>query len=227
MPYRFIPPLEDNGLMYKVNLHVIDQALSDFRQRQSDGVPIVPVSGNLSRKDFAQCDMVQEIMNRVDRSGFPRSLIRIEITESAFIADQELLKREIRRFRENGFSVWLDDFGSEYSTLNLLEDIDFDLIKIDMKFMHNFTGEGKNFVIVSHTIALARQMGMITLMEGVETDEQYQFMQKLNCDMVQGYLFNKPNTYQYILNMAKTGLGLRFEKYPIASDGAPRKGVQA
>lgn len=211
MPYRFIPPLEDNGLMYKVNLHMVELVLENFRRRQADGVPIVPVSVNLSRKDFNQCDMVQEIIDRVDRSGFPRDLLRIEITESAFTEDQKLLRREIGRFRASGFQVWLDDFGSEYSTLNLLEDIDFDLIKIDMKFMRNFTGEGKNFVIVSHTIDMAREMGMTTLMEGIETEEQYRFMQKLHCDMVQGYLFNKPNPYEYILERARRGMGLPFE----------------
>ena len=224
MPYRFIPALEDNGLMYKVNLHVVDQVLANFRQRQIDGVPIVPVSVNLSRNDFAQCDMVREIIDRVDRSGFSRDLICIEITESAFIEDQELLRSEIARFRENGFQVWLDDFGSEYSTLNLLEEIDFDLIKIDMKFMRNFTGEGKNYVIVAHTISMARQMGMLTLMEGVETPEQYRLMRKLDCDMVQGYLFNKPNPYSYVLERARKGTGLPFEDHVSASH-ARQKGA--
>lgn len=225
MPYRFIPTLEEHGLMYKVNLHVIDQVLANFRQRQADGVPIVPVSVNLSRKDFTQCDMVREIIKRVDRSGFARDLIRIEITESAFIADQELLKREIERFRENGFQVWLDDFGSEYSTLNLLEDIDFDLIKIDMKFMRNFTGEGKNYAIVAHTIAMARQMGMVTLTEGVETEEQYQGMRALKCDMVQGYLFDRPNPYSYIAQRVMNGTGLIFETPDDAPAGAQGKGA--
>ena len=225
MPYRFIPPLEENGLMYKVNLHVVDQVLENFRQRREDGVPVVPVSVNLSRKDFLQCDMVSEITDRVDRSGFSRSLIRIEITESAFIADQELLRHEIGRFRENGFQVWLDDFGSEYSTLNLLEDISFDLIKIDMKFMRNFTGEGKNYIIVAHTISMAGQMGMATLMEGVETEEQYRAMQKLSCDMVQGYYFSKPNPYSFIAEEAENGTGLPFEPFPVPSSAESGKGA--
>ena len=212
MPYRFIPPLEEKGLMYKVNLCMVDLVLENFRRRKADGVPIVPVSVNLSRKDFTQCDMVDEIVTRVDRAGVPHGLLRIEITESAFIADQELLKQEIRRFRENGFKVWLDDFGSAYSTLNLLEDIDFDLIKIDMQFMRNFTGEGKNFVIVAHTIAMAQQMGMVTLTEGVETPEQYELIKKLRCDLVQGYLFDKPNSYESIAERTKSGEGLRFER---------------
>ena len=225
MPSQFIPPLEENGLMYKVNLHVIEQVLENFRQRQKDGVPIVPVSVNLSRKDFSHCDMVREIISRVDRSGFSRDLLRIEITESAFIADQDLLLHEIERFRANGFQVWLDDFGSEYSTLNLLEEVDFDLLKIDMKFMNNFTGEGKNFVIVSHTIAMAKQMGMVTLMEGVEMEEQLQFMRRLGCDMIQGYLFDKPSSYERILERTKNETGLRYEQRIPASGSAEEKGA--
>ena len=224
MPYRFIPPLEENGLMYKVNLHAVDLVLANFRQRLQDGVPIVPVSVNLSRKDFSQCDMVREITERVDRSGFSRDLIRIEITESAFIADQELLRHEIERFRKNGFKVWLDDFGSEYSTLNLLEDVDFDLIKIDMKFMRNFTGSGKNHIIVSHMIRMASEMGMVTLMEGVETEEHYRAMQELRCDLVQGYYFDRPNPYRYLVDTTNDGTGIPFEQYELSPGSIPEAG---
>lgn len=225
LPYRFIPTLEENALMYKVNLCMVELVLENLKRRRTDGVPIVPVSINLSRKDFTQCDMVHEITSRVEASGFPRSVIRIEITESAFVTDQELLKREIARFRENGFKVWLDDFGSEYSTLNLLEEIDFDLIKIDMQFMKNFTGEGKNYVIVAHTIAMARQMGMVTLTEGVENREQLELIKQLNCDLVQGYFFNKPNPYEYIAECAQNGTGLPFEKTSVSSAEAKEKGL--
>ena len=212
MPYRFIPPLEESGLMYKVNLHVVRQVLRDFKTRQEKGVPIVPISVNLSRRDFELCDMVQAITRLVDESGFPRSLIKIEITESAFISNQELLKREVGRFRESGFEVWLDDFGSEYSTLNLLQELDFDLIKIDMQFMKNFSVTGKNFIIISDIIDMAKRMGVTTLIEGIETREHYEVMQRLGCEKIQGFLFNRPNPLDYIINRALTGTGLRFER---------------
>lgn len=217
MPARFIPTLEENGLMYKVNLNVIRQVLADFRRKKELGVPVVPVSVNLSRRDFEQCDMVQEITGMVGASGFPASLIKIEITESAFITDQELLRREVERFRASGFDVWLDDFGSEYSTLNLLQELDFDLIKIDMKFMKNLSVDGKNFIIISDIIDMARRMGIATLIEGVETPEHYLIMQKLGCEKLQGYLFNTPNSLDYIVNRALSGTGLRFE----SPDAAP------
>ena len=214
MPFQFIPVLEENGLMYKVSLHVVEQVLSDFQLRREAGIPIVPVSINLSRTDFLQCDMVKAIYDRVKGSGFPTSLFKIEITESAFISDQEQLKAAVADFHSKGFEVWLDDFGSEYSTLNLLQELDFDLIKIDMQFMRDFYEGNKNYIIVSHVIEMSRSMGITTLVEGIETQEHYRMMRQLGCDKLQGFLFNRPNSLEYILERAKNGTGLTFEKIP-------------
>lgn len=211
MPFRFIPVLEDSGLMYKINLNVVKTVLEHMRRKVELGVPIVPVSVNLSRRDFECCDMVREISAMVDASGFPRSMLKIEITESAFVANQEMLRRELDRFHENGFEVWLDDFGSEYSTLNLLQNLDFDLIKLDMQFMRNFSSGGKNHIIVSKVLEMAKQLGIDTLIEGVETIEHFNIMKKLGCDKIQGYLFNKPNPIDYVIGRALNGTGLRFE----------------
>lgn len=218
MPYRFIPPLEESGLMYRMNLNVVRQVLSDFAYRKRTGLPVVPVAVNLSRRDFEQCDMVQEITDLVDRSGFSRDLIKIEITESAFISNQELILREISRFRKNGFEVWLDDFGSEYSTLNLLQEADFDLIKLDMHFMRNFRENSRNYIIVSDILDMAKRMGITTLAEGIETEEQYALIKKLGCDKLQGYLFNRPNSLFYIEKRARSGRGLQFETQEHADD---------
>lgn len=212
MPFRFVPVLEENALMYKVNLYVVSQVLEDMKNRQELGVPVVPVSVNLSRTDFDQCDMFTSIASMVDASGFDRSILKIEITESAFIDDPDMLKREVERFRSGGFEVWLDDFGSEYSTLNLLQEIDFDLLKIDMKFMKNFSTEGKNFIIISDIIDMAKRMGITTLIEGIETKEHFSILQKLGCEKIQGYLFNRPNPHEYIIQRALSGTGLHFEE---------------
>ncbi len=212
MPFRFIPPLEEQGLMYKINLYVVERVLKDFRRKEENGVTVAPVSVNLSRKDFLQCDMVEEISKRVAASGYPRDLLRIEITESAFVGDQDLLRREVRRFRENGFKVWMDDFGSEYSTLNLLQDLDFDMIKIDMQFMRNLIPGEKNYIIVSSVIRMAREMGITTLMEGIETEAQRDVLTGLGCDMLQGYLYSKPKSFDELLKLARDGFGIPFEK---------------
>lgn len=210
-PLQFVPTLEDAHLIYKVSLHVVDQILKDFRKKEARGVKPVPVSVNLSRYDFEQCDMVQTVTDMLDRSGYSRDMIRIEITESAFMENQELLKREVDRFRENGFEVWMDDFGSEYSTLNMLQDLNFDLIKIDMEFMRNFSASGKNMIIVSNIINMARRMGVSTLVEGIETEEHFRLLRKLGCQKLQGYLFSKPRSLENVLDWTLSGDGIRYE----------------
>ena len=211
-PAQFIPPLEEKGLMHRLNLHVVERVLKDCRRREELGVPVVPVSVNLSRNDFLQCDMAKEISDRVSAAGYGPDILRIEITESAFVSDQALLSREVRRFRELGFRVWMDDFGSEYSTLNLLQELDFDLVKIDMQFMKNLAPGGKNYIIVSNAIRMLREMGTGTLMEGVETEEQRRMLQDMGCGLLQGFLFNRPNPFEYIAERALNGTGLKFEK---------------
>ncbi len=211
-PFQFVPLLEEKRLIYKVNLNVLRLVLRDFEIRRANGVPVVPVSINFSRHDFAQTDIVQAVCELVDESGVDHSYIKIEITESALIDNQDLIKRETERFRALGFEVWMDDFGSEYSTLNLLQELNFDLIKIDMQFMKNFSEEGRNVIIVANIIDMARQMGITTLVEGVETEEHLRILRRLGAEKLQGFLFNRPNPLTYIMERNKAGTGLTFER---------------
>ena len=212
-PFRFIPPLEESRQVYKLTLHVVRRVLADLEYKRGLGMMLVPVSVNLSRYDFEQCDIVQEITNLVDASGFSHDMLRIEITESAFTEKQELLKREVARFRQNGFEVWMDDFGSEYSTLNLLQDLDFDLIKLDMQFMRSSSESGKNLIIVSSVINMANQMGVATLVEGVENEEHLGILRAMGCDKMQGFLFSKPLPLQNVISMVEDGSALPFEDW--------------
>ena len=211
-PNVFVPPLEEAALMYKVNLNVVQQVLDGFRLRQKLHVPIVPVSINLSRTDFEQCDMVQAISNMCDEAGVDHSMIKIEITESAFTRDNVLMKKAVHDFRSLGFEVWMDDFGSEYSTLNLLQETEFDLLKIDMQFMKNFAVGSRNHIIVSDIIDMAKRMGITTLIEGVETKEHYELLKRMGCEKIQGFYFNRPNPQNYITEKALSGTGLKFEE---------------
>ena len=226
MPSRYIPLLEDSRTIYKLDLFVVSQVIRDMKKKAEIGVPVVPVSVNLSRADFEQCDMVSEIVRLVDEAGLARSMIKIEITESAFVENQNILFSVVERFHKEGFEVWLDDFGSEYSILNLLEETDFDLIKIDMQFMKNFNSSEKNMIIVSSIIEMAHRMGVATLIEGVETKEHFDALQQLGCDKVQGFWFNKPNTLQYIIERATSKTGLVFETPEEAASYA-RGGLQS
>ena len=191
-PFKFISVLEKEHLIYKLTLYVVKRIVRDFAWLEKQGIPLVPVSVNLSRTDFFETDMVSEIARIMDDAGYSHRLLDIEITESAFAQDQGRLKEEVDRFRALGFAVWMDDFGSEYSTLSLLENLNFDLIKVDMQFMRNFTTGGKNAIILSDIIGMCRRLGITTLVEGVETEEQYEILRQLGTDKLQGYLFSRP-----------------------------------
>ena len=216
-PYRFIPPLEESRQIYKLTLHVVRQVLADMAFKRRLGLPVVPVSVNVSRYDFEQCDIVKAIADLVDASGFTREMIRIEITESAFTEDQEFLKEEVARFRRNGFQVWMDDFGSEYSTLNLLQDLDFDLIKLDVRFMRSKSDSGKNLIIVSSIIGMASQMGIATLVEGVETEEHLGVLREMGCDKMQGFLFSEPRPLESVIDRVRSGNARSFERESVWS----------
>ncbi|MBP5292124.1 MAG: EAL domain-containing protein, partial [Lachnospiraceae bacterium] len=137
-PGVFIPALEEAKLIYKLDLYVVDRVLEKIKQQIEAGIYLVPQSINLSRMDFESCDVVEEIRSRVDNAGIERSMITVEITESVIGSNFDFMKEQILRFQELGFPVWMDDFGSGYSSLDVLQHIHFDLIKFDMRFMDNF-----------------------------------------------------------------------------------------
>ena len=128
-------------------------------------------------------------------------MINVEITESTIMEDPDALMRDIKRFRDGGYQVWMDDFGSGYSSLNVLKDYEFDEIKLDMKFMSSFDERSKK--IVKSIISMAKQIGVQTLAEGVETQEQFDFLRYIGCEKVQGYFFSRPLPSE---QLEKTGL---------------------
>ncbi|MBR6890279.1 MAG: EAL domain-containing protein, partial [Clostridia bacterium] len=191
-PAEFIPALEASGLIYKLDLYVLQQALEKLQSLKKAGLPVVPQSINLSRSDFDTCDIVEEIRGQVDRAGIPRDRITVEITESIIGSDFDFIKRQVLRFRELGFKVWIDDFGSGYSSLDVLQSLKFDLIKFDMGFMRKLN-EGENArTILKELMQMATSLGVDTICEGVETEEQVRFLEEIGCSKLQGYYFSKP-----------------------------------
>lgn len=202
-PVQFITALENEQLIYKLSLHVVRQALRDLARMSELGLPLVPISVNLSRNDFFACDMVAEISKLVEESGLSPRLLCIEITESAAAQSQDLLSNAVDRFHEHGFSVWMDDFGSEYSTLNILEELDFDLVKLDMRFMRNFTSQSRSAVIVSSVIEMCTRLGMETLVEGVEEEEHVTRLGELGAKKLQGFFFSRPLPFGEVITLVQ------------------------
>ena len=216
-PGEFIPALEDSQLIYKLDLYVLDQVLLKLKIQSDHGLHQVPQSVNLSRSDFEACDIVEEIRQRVDDAGISRDLITIEITESIIGSDFDFMKKQVERFRELGFPVWMDDFGSGYSSLDVLQSIKFDLIKFDMKFMQEFDSGDSNRIILTELMKMATSLGVDTVCEGVETKEQVQFLQEIGCSKLQGYYFLKPIPIKEIFRRYESGTQIGFEN-PVESD---------
>ena len=210
-PADFIPILEDAKLLYKLDLYMVDQILEYMKQKQEKKIQVVPVSVNISRSDFRVCDMVSEICRRIDKAGFGRDMLTIEITESDIGLDPDYLKLQIKRFHEEGFKVWMDDFGSGYSSLYALQYFDFDLIKLDMSFMRSFNTSEKIHVVLKEMMMLAIKLGVDTVAEGVENEEQIAFLREVGCDKVQGYYYSKPSSVDTIIERYQTGVGIGFE----------------
>ena len=216
-PHEFIPVLEESNLIYKLDLYLVEQILEKITIQQQEGLYVVPMSVNLSRSDFDTCDIVEEIRRRVDAAGVSHSLLCIEVTESAVGKDFEYMKLQIERFRELGFRVWMDDFGSGYSALDMLHSIHFDTIKFDLLFMKQFGVSNKSKVLLTELIRMVISLGMDTVCEGVETKEQADFLHEVGCTMMQGYYFCRPITLDMILDRYRKGVQIGFEN-PDESD---------
>lgn len=210
-PADFIPILEDSRQIYRVDLYMVDEVIRKMKDQKERGMFIVPVSVNLSRTDFDMCDIVGEICNRVDLAGIDRGLLTLEITESVMGTDFDFMKSQVERMRALGFRVWMDDFGSGYSSLDLLQSIHFDLIKLDMRFMKQFDEGDRSRVIVTELIKMAIGLGIDTVTEGVETAEMVEFLREVGCTKLQGYYYGKPISYADVLKKYEDGLQIGFE----------------
>lgn len=209
-PSQFIPVLEDNRLINKLDLYMLRRICESLAKQKSLDMPLVPVSVNISRSNFEVCDVFDEVLSIVNEFNIAHHLLTVEITESAFIKNQQFLTNQIEKFREAGFNVWMDDFGSEYSSLNTLQEYTFDLIKLDMRFMKNFSLTGKNRLILSDVISMISKLGVSTLAEGVQTKEQLRFLRDAGCDKAQGFLFGKPMPCEYFYEKRSFN-GLEYE----------------
>ena len=192
-PDVFIGALEEARIIHLLDCHIIHKVCEQYRQRASQGEPLVPISFNLSRLDFDLCDIFAVVEQTAHEFGVPRRMLNIEITETVLGTDPAYMTAMMRKFHEAGYQVWMDDFGSGYSTLNVLKDFDFDELKMDMEFLSKF-GE-KSKTILASVVDMAKKLGIQTLAEGVETDEHRDYLRRIGCEKMQGYLFGRPIPY--------------------------------
>ena len=207
-PGKFIPILEESRQINKLDLCVYEKVCRSLREKLDRGEKIFPVSLNFSRLDFELMDAVSELEKLVEKYNIPKDYLHVEITESALTDETGTLKNAMESLHEKGYSIWLDDFGSGYSSLNVLKDYEFDVLKIDMVFLKNFENEqikGNARKIIETILDLADALGMKTLTEGVESEEAARFLTEKGCGRLQGYFYGKPMSFEDIYSLIDSG----------------------
>lgn len=206
-PDEFIPVLEKEHVIHELDAAILRQACARIRSCITNGETPVPISVNLSRLDFAFCDIFAIADQIVTDYQIPHDFIYFEITESVMAEQQELLKGIVDRFRSAGYQIWMDDFGSQYSSLNALKEFSFDEIKLDMCFLRPFNLKAKR--IATAVIEMAKIIHVHTLVEGVETEDQFGYLRNIGCEKVQGYYFGQPMPYEEALaGLQEKGIGI-------------------
>lgn len=191
-PGLFIPLFEKNGFIAKLDMYVCEEVCRHQASQIAAGNKVVPVSVNLSRINFYNPNLCVEIEEMVAKYGISPEVIKLEITESAYKDNPQDLLKAINAFQQRGFMVLMDDFGSGYSSLNMLKDFKVDILKIDMKFMDNLETSERAGNILFTIIQLAKSLNMETVAEGVETKNQFEMLAEMGCGCIQGYYFSKP-----------------------------------
>lgn len=190
-PGKFIPVLENNDSIAELDRYMFREVCIQQKEWLDAGKKVVPVSVNLSRVQLADRNLVDNYQKILDETGLPPQLIGLEFTESAMFDNEEVLRNTVDRLHDMGMKVLIDDFGVGYSSMMSLKVIPVDILKVDKSFIDSIGDERGNKIVIS-IIEFATSLGMSVTAEGVENDEQYQFLQAHRCDDIQGYYFSKP-----------------------------------
>lgn len=191
-PSAFIDILEKNGAIVRLDRYIWELACQKLREWTDEGREDMYLSVNISPKDFYFIDIYETFTSLVEQYGINPGRLHLEITETSVMTDVQQRIKIIERLQAYGFIVEMDDFGSGYSSLNMLKEIHVNVLKVDMVFLRKTTEMERSRKILRTIIALAQELGMETIVEGVETSEQLEFLKSISCDIFQGYYFAKP-----------------------------------
>lgn len=191
-PGVFVPLFEENGFISKMDHSIWEQVCQILASRHDRGLPEIPISVNLSRRSIFNSSLCDEIVALVEKYGIEPRLFRIEVTESSYTENIDLVISMVTRLQDYGFTVLMDDFGSGYSSFNAFSDIPVDILKADMVFMRNLERNPRVASVFTSIVNMAHSLGIPVIAEGVETQEQYEFLHSVGCDYAQGYYCARP-----------------------------------
>ena len=190
-PYDFINVLEKNGHITELDYYVWEETCRFLSMCLENKSEVLPVSVNVSKRDFDEIDVNRAFCTLTDKYSIPRQLLRIEITEDMIMSDEKM-SDIVMQLRKNGFFVEIDDFGSGYASLNLLQNLSIDVVKLGINFIHEDLESENGVIILEGIINLLKTLRMTVIAKGVETKEQQVLLGKLGCDIIQGYYYQRP-----------------------------------
>ncbi|MBQ9437268.1 MAG: EAL domain-containing protein, partial [Lachnospiraceae bacterium] len=191
-PGVFVPIFERNGFIGELDYYIWDHVCAAIRRWLDMGLDPAPISVNMSRADLSDPNLTANLTGLIKKYDLPPTMLYLELTESAYMDNPELMDQTLRSLHEAGFIILMDDFGSGYSSLNTLKDISVDILKIDMKFLSKDAYDVKSNKIINAVVQMAHSLYMPVIVEGVETEDQYEFLKDIGCEYIQGYFFSRP-----------------------------------
>lgn len=191
-PDEFIPVFESNGFILQMDIYIFNQVCMKIREWMDQGKSPYPISVNLSRVHLFQTDFYKEYIAMIKHYRIPPNLLEIELTENVIFDNQLQLVTIMREFKKAGLSLSMDDFGSGFSSLNLLKDMPIDFLKLDREFFNVASDTDRGQTVIRNVVTMAKQLKILVISEGVETKEQVEFLKQIDCDIAQGYYFSKP-----------------------------------
>jgi len=193
-PGEFIPIFEQTGFIKKLDMFMLEAVCKVLKRWEEKKYPELSISVNISRKNLKQTDFIENVLNITNQYRINRSNLEIELTESSIFEDVERMIEVGEAVRNYGFKMSMDDFGSGYSSINLLGNLPLDVIKMDQGFFNGHLKREQNHIVVEATINMIKKLGMTVVAEGIETEAEVEMLRALGCDIIQGYYFGKPMT---------------------------------
>ena len=192
-PFKFITVLEKNNYITRLDYYVWEKTCQLLRYLKDKNGSVLPISVNVSRVNFYTTNLVSNLLKLVEKYNLEPKDLQLEITETVYTGEKQVIYSIISELQEAGFKILMDDFGSGYSSLNMLKDAPIDVLKLDMAFMRNLDNENeRNNIIVESIVELSKKLNIPVVVEGVESEKQVNFLKSIGAEVIQGYYFSKP-----------------------------------
>lgn len=194
-PLEFIPLLEKHGTIVSLDYYIFEKVCAQMQVWKDTPLRDMCVSVNMSRQHFYQPDFIERLTRTTAKYGIPNDHIHIEITESIYVGDDQLINRIMLELREHGFQISMDDFGTGYSSMSMLQKMPIDILKIDKQFLDSSLSSDNGIIVLEGIVSIAKQLGLKTICEGVDSNKQINWLKTVGCDMIQGFYYSEPLPY--------------------------------